>query len=141
MNYTYYYFCDNEEDKSIHYEQAVHVHDNEKMYQCTKCSNIEVKNCQDEYSIECQICGNQEKIHGTVSFKNEVICLSCGVKGKVGLDKEEQFILNLTKKMEEPCSRCHKRSLTEMQEEIPCPRCFKPLKIKMSTYWEKRETE
>lgn len=130
MNFTYYYFC------SCGYDKVVHVHENQKIYHCATCFNIEGKESQDDFFIECQVCGETKQLQGDVSFGEEMVCSSCAVKGSIGLDESHQFLLQQKANSAETCSQCRKNNWQELADDIPCPFCFQLLKVKMSDYWE-----
>lgn len=135
MNFTYYYFCE------CGYNQVAHVKEGQTLYRCSTCFNIEAKESQEEFLLECMVCGQKEPITGDVDFSTKRTCSKCQTHGKVGLFQDKQFQLHTIMNIDETCNNCQKKRLREMHEEEVCPFCFSTLKNKMSNFWETEEKE
>jgi len=136
MNFTYYYFCTTED---CGYNQAVHLKDGEKVYHCLSCFNIEARESQDEFSLECQGCGHSEKLQGDVDFGKERSCSHCHLTGHVGLEENALFVLHQQETELQMCSKCKRSPLVPSPEFVQCPFCFEGMKVKMSNFWEDKE--
>ena len=135
MNFTYYYYCE------CGYNHVAHVKEGQTLYRCSSCFNIEGKESQEEFLLECRVCGQKETITGDIDFSQKRTCSKCHTQGKVGLFQDKQFQLHTVMTIDETCSTCRKKRLCELIEEEPCPFCFKTLKTRMSNYWEAGEKE
>lgn len=136
MNYTIYYYC------SCEYEKVVHEHDNQKMKQCNRCYDIHATNIDVQiYKVICKACGNEKEYKDNFRINGNVRCESCYLEGEIGFDKEDGtlFYIELGEE-KKTCTTCKKGELEEVEQgEFKCPRCFKNLKQKMSTFWEKED--
>lgn len=132
MNFTYYYFC----DCDYQYNQVVHVGEDEKVYQCLRCSTLEGKKSQDVYHIECIVCGGKEELGDTVTFQQLHACRHCGVKGKITMNDDQGFRMMVESKSSGSCQKCGRDDWQMVPEMVICPFCTRTLKVKMSNFWE-----
>lgn len=148
MKFTQFFYCEDKykseklKKNTCDFDQAIVEGLGNEIIQCSACFEIDSKIPKKKYFLECNHCHYKNERLEDMALDEEIECLNCYLKGNVAFDafQDGLFVLK-EEEYYEPCKKCKRDEWTKRDEGFKCPRCWKNLKQKMSTFWIDEETD